>query len=80
MAWFCSSSWLSTIPFYVYTTFIHPFLRQWTFRLLLNVLVLVNSIALNIVLHVFFFNLELSPGICPGVGLLDEMVNLYLVF
>ena len=28
----------------------------------------------------YLFKLEFSPDICPGVGLLDHMVTLYLVF
>ena len=29
---------------------------------------------------VYLFKLEFSPDICPGVGLLDSMVTLFLVF
>ena len=30
--------------------------------------------------HVFFFKLKFSLDVCPGVGLLDHMVTLVLVF
>ena len=87
MAWFCSSSWLSTIPFYVYTTFIHPFLRQWTFRWLLNVLVLVNSIALNIVLQCIIFQFRAFSRYIPrsrivrwnGKSIFSFLKNLFIV-
>ena len=39
----------------------------------------VNSAAMNIGRHVSF-RIMVSPGICPGVGLLDHMVALFLVF
>ena len=87
MAWLCSSSWLSTIPFYVCTTFIHPFLHQWTSRLLLNVLVMVNSIAVNIVLHVFFFQFRAFSRYMPrsrivrwnGKSIFSFLKNLFIV-
>ena len=44
-----------------------------------HVLPIVNSAAMNIGVHVFF-ELEFSLDICPGLGLLDHMVALYLVF
>ena len=28
----------------------------------------------------YLFELEFSPGMCPGVGLLDHMIVLFLVF
>ena len=43
-----------------------------------HVLAIVNSVAANIEVHVFF-RLWFSLGICPEVGLLDYMVALYLV-
>ena len=43
-----------------------------------HVLVIVNILAMNIEVHVFF-ELELSWDICPGMGLLDLMVALFLV-
>ena len=39
----------------------------------------VNSAAVNVQVHVSFFS-EFCLGICPGVGLLGQMVVLYLVF
>ena len=44
-----------------------------------HVLVIVNSAAVNIEVHVFF-KLELSLDVCPRVGLQDHMVTLFLVF
>ena len=44
----------------------------------LHVLAIVNSSAMNIRVHIFF-ELEFPLAICPGVGLLDYMVVLYLV-
>ena len=44
-----------------------------------HVLAIVTSAAMNIGVHVFF-QLEFSPDICPGVGLLDHMAVLLLVF
>ena len=31
-------------------------------------------------IHMYLFELQFCPGICPGVGLLDHMVVLFLVF
>ena len=45
-----------------------------------HVLVIVNSAAMNILGRRHLFELWFSPGICPGVGLLDHMVVLFLVF
>ena len=42
-------------------------------------LAIVNSAAKNIGVHVVF-KLEFPPGIFPGLGLLDHMVSLFLVF
>ena len=46
------------------------------------VLPVVNSAAMNIGMHVYLFKLEFSsfPDICPGVGLPDHTVTLFLVF
>ena len=42
-----------------------------------HVLAIVNSAAMNIAIHVFFFNYGLLCK-CPGVGLQDHMVVLRL--
>ena len=42
------------------------------------VLAIVNNAAMNV--GVFLFKLAFSPDICPGVGLLDHMATLFLVF
>ena len=43
------------------------------------VLAIVDSVAVNIRVHIIF-EWKFCPDICPGVGLLDYMVVLYLVF
>ena len=45
----------------------------------LHVLAIVNSAAMNNGIHVFF-QFWFPQGICLGVGLLDYMVVLFLVF
>ena len=45
-----------------------------------HVLAIVNSAAMNIVLHVYLRIVALSVYICPIVGLLGHMVDLFLVF
>ena len=44
-----------------------------------RVLAIVNSAAMNMKC-MYLFELEFSLGICPGVGLLDHMATLFLVF
>ena len=44
-----------------------------------HVLAIVNSAAMNIGVYVSF-ELLFCLGMCPGVGLLDHMVDLVLVF
>ena len=44
-----------------------------------HVLAIINSDALNTRVHVLF-ELWLSVDICPGVGLMVHMVDLFLVF
>ena len=43
-----------------------------------HVLPILDSAAVNIWVHLF--ELEFSPNICLGVGLLDHMATLFLVF
>ena len=46
-----------------------------------HVLAIVNSAAVNMgVGCIYLFELEFSPDICPGIGSLDHMVALFLVF
>ena len=64
----------------VYPFFIHSYVGG---RLdCFHVLASVNSIAMNIGVHVSFRVEEFLsfPGVCPGVGLQDHMVTLFLVF
>ena len=44
-----------------------------------HVLVIVNSAAMNIRVHVSFL-MRFCLDICPAVGMLDHMIVLYLVF
>ena len=43
-----------------------------------HVFVIVNSVAMNIWVHVVF-ELESSSDMCPGVGLVDHMKTLFLI-
>ena len=46
-----------------------------------HVLAIVNSDAVNVVVLVLYFSeVWFFPDACPGVGLLDHMVDLLLVF
>ena len=45
-----------------------------------HILAIVNSAAVDIGAHVFFFQLWFPQGICPVMGLLDYMVLLFLIF
>ena len=69
--------WLSDIPLHVCTTFL-PFDGHLLLfmDICFYVLAIVNSAAVDIEVHVFF-KLCFSPEICPGVGLLDNMVALF---
>ena len=61
---------------YMSHIFIHPFVCEWLGYF--HILVIVNSAAVNVEVHVFLNHGSLQ--ICPGVGLLDHMVALFLVF
>ena len=43
-------------------------------------LAIVNSAAVNIGVHLFELEFLSFPDICPGVGLMDHVVTLFLVF
>ena len=80
MALFHSFLWLSSIPLYIFTTSslsIHPFINVHLG--FFYVLAIVNSAAIYIGVHVSFLNYDFV-WICPGVGLLDHMATLFLVF
>jgi len=62
----------------IYAPHLYPFLWWWTFRLL-HVLAIVNNSAMNTGLHASFW-ISYSTDTCLGVGLLDHMVALFLVF
>ena len=64
------------------TPHLYPFLCQWTFWLL-PFLAILSSAAMNIDMHVSFQIMVFSGHIQrkrPGVGLLDHMVVLFLLF
>ena len=69
--------WLRGIP-YIYTP--HHFIYSAVNGYLdcFHVLAIVNSAAMNIGVHVSI--LEFCSAVCLGVGLLDHMVILLLVF
>ena len=78
MALFHSFLWLSNIPLFTY-------IPHLLFPLSMNTYVASMSWLLKIVLQwtlgcMYLFELWFSPDICPGVGLLDHMVVLFLVF
>ena len=78
--------WLSNIPLHVYTHthrhthtphvfFIHS--SSDGYLACFHVLATVNSVASYTKLS---FELLFSPDVCPGMGLLDHMATLFLVF
>ena len=77
MALFCS--FYGRVVFFVYTP--HPLIHSSVDGHLgyFHVLAIVNSATMNVGVHVFF-ELWFCPNICPGVGWLDHIVVLYLVF
>ena len=77
MALFHSFLWLSYIPLYICTTFIHSSVHGHL--CCFQVLAIVNSTAVNIGVHVSF-QIMVFSNICPGVRLLDHMVVLFLIF
>ena len=79
MALFHAFLWLSNILFYICTiTLSNPLLMD---------MAIVNSASLgyckqccNEHWNLCLFKIMVSPDICPGVGFLDHMLVLYLVF
>ena len=75
MALFHSFLWLSNIPLYICTTFfIHSSVDEHLGCF--HVMAIVNSAAMNIGVHVFFFfELWFSMGNCPEVVLLSHIFS-----
>ena len=59
----------------------YPFIYLWTFSLL-PCLGYCKTVLLLTFRCIYLFKLEFSsfPHICPGMGLLNDMVTLFLVF
>ena len=74
MTLFCSFYGSVVFPCTYVLHLLHPFLYFWTL-ICFNILAIVNSVAVEIRVLVSF-----CLDICPGVGLLDHMVILFLVF
>ena len=71
--------WLSNIPLYIDTISslsIHLLMNTYiAFMLWLLWIVLLQTLG-----YMYLFKLEFSPDTCPGMGLLDHVVTLFLVF
>ena len=77
MALFHSFLWLSSILIY-HIFFIHSSVDGHLGCF--YVLAIVNSYPMNIGVHVSFFELYFCLDICPGVGWLDHVATVFLVF
>ena len=79
MALFHSFLWLNNISLSIYTTSFFIFSSVDGHLDCFHVLAIINSSAVNIVVHISF-QLWFSLDICLGVGWLDCMVALFLIF
>ena len=80
MALFCCFLWLSSIQSFMYHSFFISVSIDGQLGCF-SVLAIGDSGAVNIGVRVSFWIIVFfSPDICPGVGLLDHMVILSLVF
>ena len=78
MTLFHSFWWLSSIPLYTCTT--SPLSIHLSLDICFHVLAIVNSASVNIgMVHVSFW-IKVLLDICLGVGLLNNIVVLFLVF
>ena len=75
--------WASNSPLYIliFTTFLYALLCWWTFRLL-PYLGYYKTVLQWTLGCLYLFELEFPdfPDICPGVGLLDHVATLFLIF
>ena len=80
MALFHSFLWLSNIPLYICTTFLYPFICQWTF-MLLPVLATVTNAAMNIRVHLsFWIRVFLFSGYMPRSGITGSYGSSIFIF
>ena len=70
--------WATTRSPYMYQIFIHSSVDGHLGCF--HALAIVNSAAVNIGVHISFQIMFFSVDRCPGVGLLDHMIDIFLVF
>ena len=79
MASFSSFLWLSSVPLCICSTCSLSVPLSMGHLVCCRVLAIVNNAIVNIGVHVLF-ELWFSPDTCPGVGLLNHLGVLFLIF